>query len=56
MNELHTDKTHWKKYRFDEVCRQVKEATKDTATEGLDHVIGLEHIEPTTCISPIWAL
>ena len=20
MNELHIDKTHWKKYRFDEVC------------------------------------
>lgn len=46
MNKLHIDKTHWKKYRFDEVCRQVNEATKDPYAEGLDHVIGLEHIEP----------
>lgn len=46
MNELHIDKSHWKKYRFDEVCRQVNEATKDPQAEGLDHVIGLEHIEP----------
>lgn len=46
MNELHIDKTHWKKYRFDEVCQQVNEATKDPQAEGLDHVIGLEHIEP----------
>ncbi len=46
MNELHIDKTHWKKYRFDEVCRQVNEGTKDPYAEGLDHVIGLEHIEP----------
>lgn len=45
MNELHIDKTNWKKYRFDEVCRQVNEATKDPQAEGFDHVIGLEHIE-----------
>ena len=54
MNELHIDKTHWKKYRFDEVCRQVNEATKDPATEGLDHVIGLEHIEPNNLHITHW--
>lgn len=54
MNELHIDKTHWKKYRFDQVCRQVNEATKDPAAEGLDHVIGLEHIEPNNLHITHW--
>ena len=54
MNELHIDKTRWKKYRFDEVCRQVNEATKDPAAEGLDHVIGLEHIEPNNLHITHW--
>ena len=54
MNELHIDKTHWKKYRFDEVCRQVNEATKDPQAEGLDHVIGLEHIEPNNLHIAQW--
>ena len=46
MNELHIDKTHWNKYRFDEVCRQENEATKDLVADGLDNEVGLEHIEP----------
>ena len=54
MNELNIDKTHWKKYRFDQVCRQVNEATKDPAAEGLDHVIGLEHIEPNNLHITHW--
>ena len=54
MNELHIDKTHWKKYRFDEVCRLVNEATKDPTLEGLDHVIGLEHIEPNNLHITHW--
>lgn len=54
MNELHIDKTGWKKYRFDEVCRQVNEATKGPAAEGLDHVIGLEHIEPNNLHITQW--
>jgi restriction endonuclease S subunit len=54
MNELHIDKTHWKKYRFDEVCRQVNEATKDPFADGLDHVVGLEHIEPNNLHITQW--
>ena len=54
MNELNIDKTHWKKYRFDEVCRQVNVATKAPAAEGLDHVIGLEHIEPNNLHITHW--
>lgn len=54
MNELQIDRTHWKKYRFDEVCRQVNEVTKDPQAEGLDHVIGLEHIEPNNLHITQW--
>ena len=54
MNDITIDKTGWKKYRFDEVCRQVNEATKDPAAEGFDHVIGLEHIEPNNLHITQW--
>ncbi len=54
MNDITIDKTGWKKYRFDEVCRQVNEATKNPAAEGLDHVIGLEHIEPNNLHITHW--
>lgn len=54
MNDITIDKTGWKKYRFGEVCRQVNEATKDPAAEGLDHVIGLEHIEPNNLHITQW--
>ena len=46
MNNITIDKTGWKKWRFDEVCRQVNTSSKDPVADGLDHVIGLEHIEP----------
>ena len=54
MNDITLDKTGWKKYRFDEVCRQVNEVTKDPTAEGLDHVIGLEHIEPNNLHITQW--
>ena len=46
MNNITIDKTVWKKWRFDEVCRQVNTSTKDPEADGLHYVIGLEHIEP----------
>ena len=46
MNDITIDKIGWKKWRFDEVCRQVNTSSKDPVANGLDHVIGLEHIEP----------
>lgn len=46
MNELHIDKTNWKKYRFDEVCKQINVTSKKPEADGLHYVIGLEHIEP----------
>lgn len=46
MNDITIDKTGWKKWRFDEVCRLVNTSSKAPVADGLDHVIGLEHIEP----------
>ena len=46
MNDITIDKTGWKKWRFDEVCRQVNVSSKDPEAEGIHYVIGLEHLEP----------
>ena len=46
MNDITIDKTGWKKWRFDEVCRQINASSKDPEADGLHYVIGLEHIEP----------
>ena len=51
---LNIDKSNWKKYRFDEVCRQVNESSKNPAEDGLVHVIGLEHIEPNNLHITQW--
>ena len=45
MNELHIDKTHWKKYRFDEMVQNIAERIEPSQTD-LDVYVGLEHIDP----------
>ena len=45
MNELHIDKTHWKKYRFDEMVQNIAERVEPSQT-NLDVYVGLEHIDP----------
>ena len=45
MNELHIDKTHWKKYRFDEMVQNIAERVEPSHTD-LDVYVGLEHIDP----------
>ena len=47
MNELHIDKTHWKKYRFDEMVQNISERVEPSQTD-LDMYVGLEHIDPDT--------
>lgn len=47
MNELHIDKTHWKKYRFDEIAQNISERVEPSQTD-LDMYVGLEHIDPDT--------
>ncbi len=46
MKDIIIDKTGWKKWRFDEVCRQVNVSSKNPKADGLYYVVGLEHIEP----------
>lgn len=47
MNELNIDKTHWKKYRFDEMVQNISERVEPSQT-NLDMYVGLEHIDPDT--------
>lgn len=52
MNEL---KPGWKRVKFGEVVRLVKETCKDPVSEGIERVIGLEHIEPGDLRVRRWA-
>ena len=38
------DKSDWKKVKFGDVVFEPKESVKDPLTEGIEHVVGLEHI------------
>ncbi|MBU3025905.1 restriction endonuclease subunit S [Zobellia galactanivorans] len=42
---LSIDKTTWTPVKFGEVVFEPKESTKDPITDGIEHVVGLEHIE-----------
>lgn len=39
------DKSDWKKVKFGDVIFEPKESVKDPVAEGIEHVVGLEHIE-----------
>ncbi len=39
------DKTKWKPIKFGEVVAEPKEICKDIVAEGIEHVVGLEHID-----------
>ena len=45
MNNITIDKTHWKKYRFDEMVQNIAERVEPSQTD-LDVYVGLEHIDP----------
>lgn len=38
------DKSGWKKVQFGDVVFELKESVKDPISEGIEHVVGLEHI------------
>lgn len=42
--ELNIDKTNWKLVKFGDVAFEPKETMKDIVSDGIDHVVGLEHI------------
>lgn len=39
------DKSGWKKVKFGDVVFEPKDSVKDPVAEGIEHVVGLEHIE-----------
>lgn len=43
--ELSIDKRKWTPIKFGDVVFEPKESTKDPIAEGIEHVVGLEHIE-----------
>lgn len=43
---LSIDKTNWKPVKFGDVVVEPKESVKDALEEGIEHVVGLEHIDP----------
>lgn len=42
--DLNIDKSNWKLVKFGEVVTEPKETCKDIVAEGIEHVVGLEHI------------
>lgn len=42
--ELNIDKTNWKLVQFGDVAFEPKETMKDIVSDGIEHVVGLEHI------------
>ena len=42
--ELKIDKSNWKLVKFGDVVAEPKETCKDIESEGIEHVVGLEHM------------
>jgi len=53
--ELRIDKAAWKKVNFGDVVKEPKESVKDPVAAGIQHVIGLEHIESEDLHLRNWA-
>lgn len=45
INSLNIDKTNWIPTKLGEIVFEPKESTKDAKAEGLEHIVGLEHID-----------
>lgn len=45
IRQLNIDKTKWTPVKFGEVVFEPKENAKDLFSEGIEHVVGLEHID-----------
>lgn len=44
-SNIKLDKTKWKLVKFGDVVAEPKETCKDIISEGIEHVVGLEHID-----------
>ena len=45
MENLNLDKSNWKRVKFGDVVVEPKETCKNILSEGIEHVVGLEHID-----------
>jgi type I restriction enzyme S subunit len=45
IKELKIDKSQWTPVKFGDVAFEPKETVKDPQSEGIEHVVGLEHID-----------
>ena len=54
-SELQLDKSNWKPVIFGDVAQEVRQSTKDPVAEGIERVVGLEHIEPECIHLREWA-
>ncbi len=44
--ELEFAKETWEKVKFGDIAFEPKETVKDLSSKGIEHIVGLEHIEP----------
>jgi len=45
LKNLSIDKSTWKQVRFGDIVEEPKESVKDSVAAGIEHVVGLEHID-----------
>ena len=45
IEDFSIDKSDWVKVKFGDVVYELKESVKNPADEGIEHVVGLEHID-----------
>jgi type I restriction enzyme S subunit len=55
MSELKLDKSKWKPVTFGDVVAEVRTTTKDPVADGIQRVVGLEHIESESIHLRNWA-
>ena len=54
QTKLSIDKSAWKKVTLGEVVKEVRETAKDPVAEGLERVIGLEHLDSESLHIKSW--
>lgn len=55
MEQLNINKSNWKLVRFGDVVFEPKENSKDPIADGIERVVGLEHIESENIHLTSWA-
>lgn len=48
------DKSSWTKVKLRDVVREVRETVKDPVAEGIERIVGLEHLEPESLHIRTW--